>query len=160
MAVGSTRARIVIATLAALATALGVMVPTAPARAETTPPPGTPATVSADPLPTVQVDGVVWTQAVVGNTVFVGGDFAKARPAGAAPGKQTTPRSNLLAYDIRSGNLIGSFRADTNGPVLAMAASPDGSRLYIGGQFTQVAGQNRYRIAAFDTRTRQYVSRV
>lgn len=155
MTVRGVRARGIVAWWAALAVAAAVLVQAPAASADTAPAAGVPGTVSADPLPTVQVDGVVWTQAVVGNTVFVGGDFRSARPAGAAPGKQTTPRANLLAYDIRNGALIGSFRADTNGPVLAMAASPDGTRLFIGGQFTEVAGQNRFRIAAFDTATRQ-----
>ena len=59
------------------------------AYADTQPPaPNTPATVSTDPLPTVQVDGVVWTQVVIGNTVYAGGSFATARPAGAAPRRQ------------------------------------------------------------------------
>jgi len=31
--------------------------------------PATPVTVAVDPLPTVQIDGVVWTQRVIGNTV-------------------------------------------------------------------------------------------
>ena len=46
------------------------------------------AAVTADRLPTVQVDGVVWSQAVVGNTVYAGGSFNNARPAGAAAGHQ------------------------------------------------------------------------
>ncbi len=139
-----------------LVLALGMLAgfPPAPAIADTTPTgSGEPATVSADPLPTVQIDGVAWTQAVVGNTVYVGGDFETARPAGAAPGEQTTPRANLLAYDVRTGELIEDFRADTDAPVLAMTASPDGKRLYIGGQFTRVGEKNRFRIAAFDTAT-------
>ena len=45
-----------------------------------------PDSVTADPLPTVQINGVVWSQAVVGNKVFAGGNFTKARPAGAAVG--------------------------------------------------------------------------
>ena len=45
-------------------------------------------TVTADALPTVQIDGVVWSQAVVGNTVYAGGRFNNARPAGAAGGHQ------------------------------------------------------------------------
>ena len=34
--------------------------------------PATPVTVSADALPTVQIDGVVWSQAIIGNTVYGG----------------------------------------------------------------------------------------
>ena len=68
--------------------------------------------VTADRLPTVQMDGVAWSQVVVGNTVYVGGQFNNARPAGAAPGTNLTPRANLLAYDITTGNLITSFAPD------------------------------------------------
>src|SRR6188768_2518138 len=67
------------------------------------------AAVTADRLPTVQVDGVVWSQAVVGNTVYAGGSFNNARPAGAAAGTSLTTRHNLLAYDITTGNLVTSF---------------------------------------------------
>ncbi len=55
--------------------------------------------VTADGLPTMQVDGVVWSQAIVGNTVYAGGSFANARPAGAGPGTNLTARANFLSYD-------------------------------------------------------------
>lgn len=112
--------------------------------------PRTPATVTADALPTVQVDGVVWDQAVVGNTVYAVGEFASARPAGAAAGQQETPRANILAYRLDTGELIQAFAPTTNAVVKTVAASPDGQRLYIGGSFTQVNGQTRYRIAALN----------
>ena len=35
--------------------------------------PGSPPTVAADALPAPQINGVVWSQAVVGDTVYVGG---------------------------------------------------------------------------------------
>ncbi len=110
-------------------------------------------TVSADPLPTVQIDGVAWTQRVIGNTVYVGGNFTTARPAGSAPGVNTVARANLLAYDITTGNLINSWAPTTNGDVLSIVPSPDNTRLYIGGSFTQVNGQIRNRIAAIDRAT-------
>ena len=83
--------------------------------------------MSADPLPTVQIDGVVWTQYIVGNTVYVGGNFATARPAGAAAGVNTTARANLLAYNLTTGALITSWVANTNGEVFTITASPDKS---------------------------------
>ncbi|MEV4257270.1 hypothetical protein AB0J52_29285, partial [Spirillospora sp. NPDC049652] len=49
------------------------------AAADTAPASGTPATMSADPLPTWQVDGVVWSMATVGDTVYATGNFSKAR---------------------------------------------------------------------------------
>ena len=54
--------------------------------------PATPVTVSTDPLPTVQINGVVWAQIVIGNTVYATGQFSQARPAGAAPGTQPDRR--------------------------------------------------------------------
>ncbi len=113
----------------------------------------TPPTVSADPLPTVQIDGVVWSQTIVGTKVFAGGSFANARPAGAAAGTNLTPRANLLAYDLTTGVLDTSFAPSLNAQARVVAASPDGSRLYVGGDFTTVNGQTRSRIAAFDTAT-------
>jgi PKD repeat protein len=110
-------------------------------------------TVSADALPTVQVDGIVWKQVIVGNTVYVGGEFANARPAGAAPGTNLVPRTNLLAYNLTTGALITSFNHTLNGGVTDMAASPDGTRLYVVGGFTTVNGAARSRIAAFNLPT-------
>jgi PKD repeat protein len=109
-----------------------------------------PPTVSADALPTVQIDGIVWKQVIVGNTVYVGGEFANARPAGAAPGTNLVPRTNLLAYNLTTGELITSFNHVLNGSVTDLAASPDGTRLYAVGGFTTVNGATRSRIAAFN----------
>ena len=115
--------------------------------------PATPLTVSADALPTVQIDGVAWSQAVIGNTVYVGGRFTNARPAGAAVGVDQTPRSNFLAYDLTTGNLITTFAPSFNAQVRTVAASPDGTRLYVGGDFTTIDGISRSRVAAFDVAT-------
>lgn len=106
--------------------------------------------VTADPLPTVQIDnGYVWAQTMIGNTVYAAGGFANARAPLAAPGTSLTPRSNILSFDIRTGNLL-SFAPQVNGPIRAVAASPDGTRLYIGGSFSSVNGQSRFNIAALD----------
>jgi PKD repeat protein len=147
-----------VAALLAAVLGVGAFGPAGPALADTAPPAGTPATVTADPLPTVQIDGVAWAQEIVGNRVYVGGSFTTARPAGAAPGVATTPRGNLLAYDLQSGDLDTSWAPATNAQVLTVAASPDGQRLYVGGQFTSIGGVSRLRIAAFDTATGQLVT--
>jgi len=131
------------------------------ARADTAPldpaAPTTPVTAAADPLPTVQINGVAWSQVVVGDTVYVAGRFTSARPAGARAGTQETVRNNLLAYDIRTGALITSFAPSLNAQAISLAASPDGSRLYVGGDFTVADGQPRYRVAAFSTSTGQLI---
>lgn len=109
--------------------------------------------VTADPLPTVQIDsGIVWTQEVVGNTVFAGGSFSNARPAGAAPGTNLIPRSNILAYNLTTG-VITPFAPQLNGQVKVIKASPDGSRIYVGGSFNKVGTTTRWNLAAFDVAT-------
>ncbi|MGO4689579.1 PKD domain-containing protein [Glaciibacter sp. 2TAF33] len=145
----------VIAVMAAVLTTISPL----SARADTAPPdPATPITAAADSLPTVQINGVVWAQLIVGNTVYVGGEFTQARPAGAAAGTNQTPRNNLLAYNLTTGALITSFNPNVNAQVRALVASPDGSRIYAGGSFTAVGGVARYRVAAFSTATGALVS--
>jgi PKD repeat protein len=111
----------------------------------------TPTTVSTDSLPTAQLaNGVGWAQVVIGNRVFVGGSFTGARAAGATSG--SSARTNLMSYDLGTGAL-NAFAPVLNGEVRALAASPDGSTLYIGGSFTTVNGVTRNRVAALDPTT-------
>ncbi|GER22676.1 hypothetical protein NCCP1664_11730 [Zafaria cholistanensis] len=128
-----------------------------PAAADTAPvnpnDPRTPVTVSSDPLPTAQHDGVAWQQVVVGNTVYVAGRFTRARPAGAAPGSQTVVRNNIMAYDLTTGALITTFAPSLNAQALTIAAAPDGSRIYVGGDFTSVNGTQVWRVAALNPST-------
>ncbi|MGV8846999.1 LamG domain-containing protein, partial [Tessaracoccus sp.] len=113
--------------------------------------PPEPLTASADALPTVQIDnGVIWANKIVGDIAYVGGDFSNARPAGAAAGTNLTPRSNFLAFNIRTGVLVPSIAPSFNGLVYDIDASPDGTKLYVVGTFTQVNGQTRNRIAVLD----------
>ncbi|THG30800.1 hypothetical protein [Naasia lichenicola] len=138
-----------IALLTACLVAAGLAV-ALPAQADTSPASGVPATVSSDPLPTAQVDGVVWSTAIAGSTVYAGGDFDYARPAGAALGSNQSRRYNLMAFSLSTG-VMTSFAPNVNGAVLSVAVSPDGSTLYIAGSFTQVNGSTRNRVAAFST---------
>ena len=147
-------ARRVTAGLGSLAViTMGLLGVTAPSAESDSAPVGEPATVTADPLPTVQINGVAWAQVVVGTTVYVAGSFTNARPAGAAAGVNTTPRSNLLAYNITTGNLITTWAPTVNGQALTIARSPSGSTIFVGGSFTQANGQVRSRIAAFNAST-------
>lgn len=154
---GRFRIRILsIASAIALATVTALTgVPAASADSQPADPadPLTPQTVTADALPTVQINGVVWSQVIIGDTVYAGGSFTTARPAGAASGTQTVARSNLLAYDIKTGELITSFAPAFNAQVLTLATSPDGSRLYVGGDFTTLNGQTATRMVALDPTT-------
>jgi len=115
------------------------------------------AAVTSDVLPTAQINGVVWDQAIVGNTVYAGGQFTKARPAGSALGQNESTRNNLMSYNLKTG-VMTSWAPNVNGSIRTITASPDGSRLYIGGEFTSVNGLGRYRVAAFNTSDGSLVS--
>lgn len=124
-----------------------------PASAQTPPlAPRTTAMVTADALPTAQIDGVAWAQAVADDTVFVGGTFTTARPAGAAPKTSTVARSNLMAYSLSTGAYT-SWNPGANAAVYALAVSPDKKTLYAAGLFTKIGGVTANRIAAFDVAT-------
>lgn len=150
---GAWRRRIVLLVVAAmLGATLSVLLSTGTAAADTRPDPGVVATASAKSLPTWQINGVGWSQVVVGNTVYVTGNFTTARPPGVAVGGAGQVNvGHLLAYDIRTGNRIGSFNHVLNAQGRGIAASPDGSRIYVVGDFTSVDGIGRGHIAAFDT---------
>ena len=148
------RRRAVAALCAGVLALAGLTVPSTAAVADTTPPTGTAATVSTDPLPTWQVNGVVWSQVLVGNTVYATGNFTKARPPGvAAGGAGEVAAQHLFAYDIRTGNRVTTFSHALNGQGRVLTASPDGSRIYVGGDFTAVDGVAAGHVAAFTTAT-------
>ena len=107
-------------------------------------------TYTAAPLPTVQIDGVAWGQLVVGDVVYVVGNFNNARPAGARVGQQEVPRSNILAYDLNTGKLIEDFAPALNGAGRSLALSEDGKTLYVAGEFDKVDNEWHSRLAAFD----------
>src|SRR5215213_4804012 len=77
------------------------LVPT-PAQAVT---PATPIK-TADPLPTWQTNGIVWTMEHVGGVVYVGGNFTSVRPPGSAKGQNEVPRNNMAAFDAATGALL------------------------------------------------------
>ncbi|CAD5991104.1 conserved exported protein of unknown function [Agreia sp. COWG] len=149
-------ARAFVVMSASIAVVAGALV-ASPAMADTTPTdptnPATPATVTADALPTVQIDGNVWQQTIIGDTVYAVGKFGTARPAGAARGVNAVVRNNILAYSISTGQLITSFAPSLNDEAFSVTSSPDGSRIYVGGSFTQVNGATVWRIAALDAKT-------
>ncbi|PZU41000.1 MAG: hypothetical protein DI573_02255, partial [Microbacterium sp.] len=156
--------RLLAAATAAVLVAAGLAVVTAaPAVAADLPSPATALqrdedVVTSDPLPTVQIDsGYVWAQTTIGNTVYAAGSFSNARAPLASPGTNLTPRSNILAYDITTGALL-PFAPSVNGVIKSIAASPDGTRIYIGGSFNSVNGQTRWNIAALDAVTGQLIA--
>ncbi len=93
--------------------------------------------------------GVVYNLALSpdGGTLYMGGSFS---PFIIVP---SVSRRSIAAMDTATG-AITDFNPNVSGQVNALTISPDGSRLYAGGQFTTVNdGTTRNRLAAFDTTT-------
>lgn len=94
-----------------------------------------PAVVSENPVdytPHV-LDGTVWSMAVVGHTVVVGGSFTSVADSSR---RHTYARRNIFAFDLGDGT-IRQFAPAVDGPVFALAAGPGGT-VYAGGAFTTV----------------------
>lgn len=100
-----------------------------------------------DPAWTGRVDGRVFALALVGTTLYVGGEFAHAG-SGAAPGVPEA-RQNFAAFAAADGALLATGAGGADGAVAVLAAS--GTTLYAGGDFATFGGQPRARLAAFDT---------
>ncbi len=140
-------AALVAAATAVVATWGGVVSPAAAAD------PVDPTTVTADVLPTWQLNGVVWSQVTVGNTVYATGSFSRARPPGvAAGGAGEIDAANIFAYDITTGDPV-PFAHSLSAQGLVVRANPAGTRLYVGGDFMAVDGQVRQHVAVFDITT-------
>jgi hypothetical protein len=83
------------------------------------------------------LDGTVWTMAVVGDTVVVGGDFNSVTDSSR---RHVLKRRNIFAFDLRDGS-IRSFAPEVDGPVYALTAGP-GDTVYVGGAFATVNGSS------------------
>lgn len=90
--------------------------------------------------PTQDPDGPVWALAVqTNNQVIIAGDFTMIGEV---------PRAHIARYNS-DGSLDPSFDPGTNAPdgtIWCLALQPDG-KVVIGGQFTQLGGQNLARLA-------------
>ena len=117
------------------------------------PPPGHARLVPDAPRtnqPTITT-GEIWDIEVVGNRVYVAGSFTSIRQ----PNNGTVVnQAYLAAYSFSTGQVDTTFRPTfTDGRVDAVEASPDGTRLYISGNFGAVSGTARKAIARLDPAT-------
>ncbi|MDN4161704.1 PKD domain-containing protein [Nocardioides abyssi] len=97
--------------------------------------------------------GEIWDIEFVGNRAYVAGTFTSI--ANRASGNNTTyQQSQLAAFDANTGLVDPNFRpVFTNGGVEAVEASPDGTKLFIGGSFGTVNGVRRAAIARINPTT-------
>ena len=91
----------------------------------------------------------------VGNTMFVGGQFASVKNGAAGASYN---QKFLAAFDVQTGAWIPTFTPTLDGAVWELKASPDG-KLIVGGNFTSINGtSNTAGLAAIDPTTGQVVS--
>lgn len=100
--------------------------------------------VDSTPSPSWQVDGTVYTTLIVGDTVFVGGEFSNA----VSPTGQLVARKNLAAFSMATGALITTWKADAGNVVRGLVS--DGTSLWVAGNFLKLGGLNRSRLAKVD----------
>lgn len=99
-----------------------------------------------------QTNNVVYSLAYRNGVVYLGGTFTSVRPPGAALGTGEVARPGLAAFSSATGELLPwapSVTSSTGTPnVETLSVSPDGSTVYVGGQFTTVNGTARANLAA------------
>ena len=84
----------------------------------------------------------------IGNIVYMGGRFTAA-----TNGATTEPQAALAAFDATTGDFISSWRPTLDGAVYALEASPDGTRLFVGGDFSTINGTATGGLVALDPAT-------
>jgi uncharacterized repeat protein (TIGR01451 family) len=107
------------------------------------------AVLPTTPDPTWGTNGKVDVVLRVGSTIYLGGTFTELDDTASTA---TAPASNLAGIDATTGQPTG-FAPTVDAEVFALAASPDGSRLYVGGNFNTVNGKTQKKIAVFNTAT-------
>ena len=102
--------------------------------------------LSPQPDRTWNINGKVLSLARLGNTIYVGGRFSKVI---SPDGTKKRDAESLTSFDMTTGERNPAFTpAVTNTGVVAavevraIALSPDGSVLYLGGKFDTVNGQS------------------
>src|SRR3954471_12400927 len=83
------------------------------------------------------MNSYVKTFAQIGNVMYLGGKFLQVQH-GVGGAKFT--QSYLAAFDVNTGEWIPTFNPAINAPVLKLKAAPDGSKLFVGGEFTSING--------------------
>ena len=90
------------------------------------------------------LDGRVLSVIQVGNTIVLGGTFTQVRDAG---GHATVARNGLVAFNATSGVISNSFDPAPNRGVRVVLPAADGTSVYVGGDFTNIGGVARSRLA-------------
>lgn len=98
-------------------------------------------------------NGEIWDIEVVPqlNRVFIAGSFSSI--ANTVSPTTTINQSGLASYNLTTGLIDTSFRPTFNGSVTAVEASPDGTKLFVGGSFNTVGGVTKQKVASLNLTT-------
>jgi PKD repeat protein len=101
-------------------------------------------------------NGEIWDMEVVGTgnnaRVFIAGSFTSA--ANTINPTTTVNQPYLIAYFLNSGLIDTTFRPTFGGgAVAAVEATPDGTKLFVGGDFNTVNGVARQKVASLNLTT-------
>jgi PKD repeat protein len=105
---------------------------------------------STCPAPPAALDGRVEAIVQTGNTVIMGGRFDQAREAGKSV---VLSRGNILAFDATTGVISTAFAPMVDGEVTSLVLSPDGTSVYVGGNFAKIDGKGPKNLALLSVAT-------
>lgn len=88
--------------------------------------------------PSSDIDAEVLAIEQIGRMLYVGGRFREAIPTRFGVGQD---QPFLMALDAETGDFLSWWRPRLDGAVFTLEAAPDGSRLFVGGEFSSVNGE-------------------
>lgn len=90
----------------------------------------------------------IFAMETVDNTLYVAGRFTQV-----TNGVSSQDQGSLAAFDATTGEWIDTFRPTLDGAVYTLAASSDGSQLFVGGDFQTTNGTSTGGLIALDPTT-------
>src|SRR4051812_4924298 len=101
-------------------------------------------------------NGEIWDIEVDGTHVYIAGSFTSL--ANTTGNTATFNQPYLASYDINTGLIDRTFRPNFENSVKAVEATPDGTKLFVGGTFSAVNGTPRSKVARISLTTGSPIS--
>ncbi len=98
-------------------------------------------------------NGEIWDIEVVPslNRVFIAGNFTNLQNT--TGNTAVINQAGLASYNYQTGLIDTTFRPSFSGGVSAVEASPDGTKLFVGGSFNTVNGVSKQKVASLNLTT-------
>ncbi len=98
-------------------------------------------------------DGEIWDIEVVGNRAFYVGSFSSVRNNANGNTTNYPNRRQIVAFNLTTGLVDATFNPTITGTLDAVEASPDGTKLFIAGNFTAINGIAKQHVASVSLTT-------